>query len=157
MDLKTLKDVPGFPILMDGYTCDNTTDQYFVGGILQQSTSLVQVGDFIYGGFGSHCGSFPVFNNTALNIGVNVTSKQVVTDFPVQSGPLAARSLRHRDGDPGDIFTTGMELSTDGQHLYLVSSHGNPGTPVSGRKLIQDETFVSFGSLVFAVPTLTRL
>ena len=126
---------------------DNTTDKYFVGGLLRQMTSLVQVDDIVYRGFGGHCGSFHVFNNTALIIGVNVTSKEVVTDYPVQSGSLAARSLQRRGGrrdGQGDIFTTSIEISTDGQHFYLVPRQGKPGTPASGTALIQDETFVIY-------------
>ncbi|KAL2053459.1 hypothetical protein ABVK25_006110 [Lepraria finkii] len=117
---------------MDGYTSDNTTDEYFVGGLLRQRTSLVQVDDIVYGGFGGHCGSFPVFNNTALIIGINVTSKEVVRDYPVQSGSLVARSLQQRRGsrqEKEDIFTTGMEISTDDQQLYLVSQQRKPKTP----------------------------
>lgn len=131
---------------MDGYTNDNTTDEYFVGGLLRQRTSLVQVDDIVYGGFGGHCGSFPVFNNTALIIGINVTSKEVVRDYPVQSGSLAARSLQLRGGsrdEQGDIFTTGMEISTDDQQLYLVSQQRKPKTPASDTTLIQDKTFTN--------------
>ena len=143
VDIYTLEDVPGFPILMDGYTSDNTTDKYFLGGIFRQSTSLVQVDDIIYGGFGGRCGSFPALNNTALVIGVNVTSKELVADYPVQSGPLAARNQEDITEKQGDVFTTGMEISTDGKRLYLLSRQGKPGTPVSSTALIQDETFVN--------------
>ncbi len=135
VDINTLEDVPGFPILLDGYKSDNNPNEVFIGGLLQQDPSLVQVDDLVYGGFGGHSGSFPVYNDTALVVGVNVASKQVVTDFSVQS------SLKSNGQGP---FTSGMALSTDGSHIFLVSRQGQPGTAASKkRSLIQDESFVS--------------
>ena len=139
VDINTLEDAPGFPIFLDGYKSDNNPDEIFVGGLLQQDTSLVQVDDLVYGGFGGHSGSFPVYNDTALVVGVNVTSKQVVADFSVQS------SLKSNGQGP---FTSGMALSTDGSHLFLVSRQEQSGIAVSKRRsLVQDETFVSFSWL----------
>ena len=135
VDVNTLEDVPGFPILLDGYRSDNNPNEIFIGGLLQQDPSLIQVDDLVYGGFGGHSGSFPVYNDTALVVGVNVTSKQVVTDFSVQSG------LKKNGQGP---FTSGMALSTDGLHLFLVSRQGQygPAAPKK-RSLVQDESFVS--------------
>ena len=135
VDVNTLEDAPGFPILLDGHESDNNPDEIFIGGLLQQDPSLVQVDDLVYGGFGGHSGFFPVNNNTALVVGVNVTSKQIVTDFSVQS------SLGTNGQGP---FTSGMALSTDGSHIYLVSRQGQSGTAApKKRSLVQDESFVS--------------
>ena len=135
VNVNTLEDVSGFPILLDGYESDNNPNEIFIGGLLQQDPSLVQVDDLVYGGFGGHSGSFPVYNDTALVVGVNVTSKQIVTDFSVQS------SLKSNGQGP---FTSGMALSTDGSHLYLVSRQGQSGTAApKKRSLVQDESFVS--------------
>lgn len=135
VDINTLEDVPGFPILLDGYKSDNNPNEIFIGGLLQQDTSLVQVDDLVYGGFGGHSGSFPVYNDTALVVGLNVTSKQVVTDFSIQS------SLKSNGQGP---FTSGMALSTDGLHLFLISRQGPSGTAASKKSsLVQDENFVS--------------
>ena len=139
VDVNTLEDVSGFPILLDGYKSDNNPDDIFIGGLLQQDPSLVQVDDVVYSGFGGQSGSFPVYNDTALVVGVNVTSKQIVTDFSVQS------SLKSNGQGP---FTSGMALSTDGLHLFLVSRQEQSGTAApKKRSLVQDESFVSLSKL----------
>lgn len=135
VDVNTLEDVPGFPILLDGYQSDNDPNEIFIGGLLQQDPSLVQVDDIVYGGFGGQSGSFPVYNDTALVVGVNVTSNQIITDFSVQS------SLKSSGQGP---FTSGMALSTDGSHLFLVSRQAQSGTAAPKKRiLVQDESFVS--------------
>ena len=142
VDINTFEDVPGFPILLDGYKSDNDPNEMFIGGLLQQDPSLVQVDDLVYGGFGGHSGSLPVYKDTALVVGVNVISKQVVTDFSVPS------NLNSNGQGP---FTSGMALSTNGSHLFLESRQRQPGTAASQRRsLVQDENFVSPPQLRFS-------
>ena len=134
VDINTLEDVPGFPILVDAYSDDDDPDDFFSGGLLLQNPSLVQVDDLVYGGFGGHGGSLSSHVNSALIIGVNVTSKEVVTNFPVQSSFKKSR----KEGP----FASGAHLSTDGKHIFLVSSQEHRG-PRSRGSFVQDESFVS--------------
>jgi iron transport multicopper oxidase len=52
VDVKTLDDVPGFPILVGGVPADNDPRKYSIGGVILQRPSLLQVGNFVYAGFG---------------------------------------------------------------------------------------------------------
>lgn len=136
VNVNTLEDVPGFPILVDGSVSDNAPLKSFVGGIILQRPSLIQIGSVVYAGFGGHC---DLFNYTGLVVGVDVNQKQVVTNFAVESGPLAPQTnVWNQDagGGQGGIWMSGMGLSTDGNRLFWVSGNGvgheNAGTPSSG-------------------------
>ena len=136
VDINTLEDVDGFPILMDGSQSDNAPEKYFVGGIILQRPSLAQVGSVVYGAFGGHC---DLFNYTGLVVGVDINQKKVVTNFATESGPLVPQSNvwnQNGGGGQGGIWMSGMGLSTDGNRLFWVSGNGdgheNQGTPASG-------------------------
>lgn len=58
VDINTLKDIPGFPILLDGSHADNAPAKYFIGGVILQRPALTQIGNVVYGGFGGHCDLF---------------------------------------------------------------------------------------------------
>lgn len=136
---------PDSPYSWDGMTTDNGIDQYFLGGILQQDPSLLQVDDVVYRALGSHCGSFALLNNTALVVGINITSKEVATIFAVQSGPLTpdVQGQFNSNGDEiSDLYAGGIFLSTDGQFLLLVSNRNIRHARAQGDSAEQ-ETFVS--------------
>lgn len=136
VNVNTLQDVAGFPILIDGSPSDNAPEKYFVGGIILQRPSLVQIGSVVYGAFGGHC---DLFNYTGLVVGVDVNQKKVVTNFATESGPLVPQTNvwnQNGGGGEGGIWMSGMALSTDGNRLFWVSGNGdgheNQGTPASG-------------------------
>lgn len=136
VNVNTLQDVDGFPILIDGSQSDNAPDKYFVGGVILQRPSLAQIGSVVYGAFGGHC---DLFNYTGLVVGVDINQKKVVTNFATESGPLVPQSNvwnQNGGGGQGGIWMSGMALSTDGNRLFWVSGNGagheNQGTPASG-------------------------
>lgn len=136
VNVNTLEDVPGFPILVDGSQSDNAPEKYFVGGIILQRPSLAQVGSVVYGAFGGHC---DLFNYTGLVVGIDVNLKKIVTNFATESGPLVPQTNvwnQNGGGGQGGIWMSGMGLSTDGNRLFWVSGNGagheNQGTPASG-------------------------
>ena len=136
VDVNTLQDVDGFPILVDGSVSDNDPQKYFIGGTILQRPSLVQVGSVIYAGFGGHC---DLFNYTGLVLGIDVNQKQIVTNFAVEAGPLAPQTNGWDDyegGGQGGIWMSGMGISTDGDRIFWVSGNGdgheNSGIPASG-------------------------
>lgn len=55
VDVKTLQNVKGFPILVDGSIADNDNRRTFIGGTVLQTPSLTQIGNCVYAGFGGHC------------------------------------------------------------------------------------------------------
>lgn len=54
VDVVTLEDREGFPVDLEGLTGDNAPWRVFEGGKHHQRPALLQVGEFIYMGFGSH-------------------------------------------------------------------------------------------------------
>ncbi|KAK4975705.1 hypothetical protein LTR66_010895, partial [Elasticomyces elasticus] len=69
VDVNTLKDVSGFPILVDGSVADNDARKHFVGGTILQRPSILQVGNYVYAAFGGHC---DLFNYTGTVLGVDI-------------------------------------------------------------------------------------
>ena len=105
----------------------------------------MQVNDIVYGAFGGHCGSYVLLNNTALVVGINVTSKEVVTILEVHSGPLIPQAqvqIAVNGSNLSDLYTGGLSLSTDGRHIFLVSSRDVRYSQGSGGDSIEQETFV---------------
>ena len=136
VDINTLQDVPGFPVLVDGAVADNDPRKYFVGGIVLQRPSLVQIGSVVYGAFGGHC---DLFNYTGAVVGVDVNTKKVVSQFVTEAGPLVPQTNNWSDnggGGEGGIWMAGMGLSSDGNRLFFVSGNGigrqNSGIPALG-------------------------
>lgn len=110
VDVNTLEDISGFPILLDGNSAQNDPRRYFVGGIALQRPSLTQIGSFVYAGFGSHC---DFYNYTGYLVGVDVTKAQVVTIFATQ-GPNGAFSGNYEESSGGSaIWMGGVSISSD--------------------------------------------
>ena len=129
------------PILIDGSQSDNAPAKYFVGGTILQRPSLAQIGSVVYGAFGGHC---DLFNYTGLVVGVDVKAQKVVTNFAIESGPLAPQTNvwnQNGGGGEGGIWMSGFGLSTDGNRLFFATGNGaghqNGGTPASGSSLLQ--------------------
>ena len=136
VNINTLQDLPGYPVLVDGSPSDNAPAKYFVGGTILQRPSLLQIGSVVYGGFGGHC---DLFNYTGLVIGIDVNQATIVSNFAVESGPLVPQSNQWNQnggGGEGGIWMSGMGLSSDGNRLFFVSGNGvgheNAGVPASG-------------------------
>ncbi|KAL9113797.1 MAG: hypothetical protein Q9227_002243 [Pyrenula ochraceoflavens] len=141
VNINTLEDVDGFPILIDGLPADNDPAKIFIGGTILQRPSLTQIGNMVYGGFGGHC---DLFNYTGLVVGIDVTQKKATTSFSMMAGPLAPQGNDwevNGSGGQAGIWMSGMSLSSDGQRIFMVTGNGaahqNQGTPASGTVLCQ--------------------
>lgn len=136
VNINTLQDVKGFPVLVDGTVADNNPHAYFVGGVVLQRPSLTQIGSVVYGAFGGHC---DMFNYTGVVMGVDINKAQVVTQFVTEAGPLVSQNqnlLQNGAGGGGGIWMSGMGLASDGNRLFYVTGNGgghqNQGAPASG-------------------------
>ncbi|KAF2842163.1 WSC-domain-containing protein [Patellaria atrata CBS 101060] len=136
VDIKTLENIPGYPILVDGVVADNDKRKYFVGGTILQRPSLVQVGNRIYTGFGGHCDRF---NYTGHIVGVDINAKKVVANWVVEAGPgsPASTDYMYGAGGGGGVWQGGIPLAVDGNRLMFVTGNGagheNLGSPASGQ------------------------
>jgi hypothetical protein len=108
VDVNTLQDVAGFPMLIDGNVAQNDPRRYFIGGIALQRPSLTQIGSVVYAGFGSHC---DLYNYTGYIIGVDVEKAQVVTMFATQGqdGPFSSDIDNGHSGESG-VWMSGVSL-----------------------------------------------
>lgn len=140
VNINTLADVWP-PMLMDGTYADNAPQKYFIGGLILQRPSVVQVGNIVYGAFGGHCDQY---NYTGLIIGIDIVKAKIISHFSMESGPLAPQSnvpLINGGGGGAGVWMSGMSLTTDGQRLFAVTGNGqghqNIGAPASGSSGLQ--------------------
>ncbi|KAF3923653.1 hypothetical protein ABW21_db0207414 [Orbilia brochopaga] len=143
------RDIPGYPIVIDGHHADNDVGQYFTGGTHLQRPSLVLINSVVYGAFGSHCDKF---NYTGWIVGVNTNTKQIVNIFSTAVSPFTPPQDGTFNGGGGGsaIWQGGMALSTDSNNrLFLVTANGeghqNKDTPASGKTPLStlDEAIVN--------------
>ena len=139
VNINTLQEIDGYPLLIDGLPADNDPAKVFIGGIILQRPSLTQIGNMIYAGFGGHC---DLFNYTGLVVGVDITQKKATTSYAMMSGPLAPQGNDwevNGSGGQAGIWMSGMGLSSDGQRIFMVTGNGNAhenqGTPSAGSNL----------------------
>jgi hypothetical protein len=137
VNINTLNNAPGFPILVEGAVAQNNPKAYFAGAVVLQRPSLTQIGSVVYGAFGGHCDQY---NYTGVVMGINVNNPPViVSQFVTETGPLVLQGqnlLKNGDGGEGGIWMSGMGLASDGNRLFFVTGNGNghqnQGAPASG-------------------------
>ncbi|KAL3426632.1 WSC domain-containing protein-like protein 3 [Phlyctema vagabunda] len=152
VDIITLADKPGFPILIDGHNADNDPARYFIGGTVLQRPSLTMINGVVIGGFGGHC---DLFNYTGMLVGVStIPNVGVVSMFAMESSPGAPpvqSDIFIEKGGKSGIWQAGMGLATDGSRFYCTTGngqgHANGDVPASGRTPLStlDEVVASMG------------
>ena len=70
LQLPSLTDVTGFPVMIDGHAADNDPTRYFIGGTILQRPSLTTINGVIIAAFGGHC---DMFNYTGMVAAVSKT------------------------------------------------------------------------------------
>ncbi|PVH80099.1 WSC-domain-containing protein [Cadophora sp. DSE1049] len=140
VDVLTLQDRPGFPILIDGHNADNDPARYFVGGTVLQRPSLAMVNGVVLGGFGGHC---DLFNYTGMVVAVSTTPgvAGVTSIFAMESSPGAppvqSDILVEKGGKAGIWQAGGMGFAVDGSRIFLATGngqgHANGDVGASGR------------------------
>jgi hypothetical protein len=68
LQLPSLADVTGFPLLIDGHNADNDLTRYFVGGTVLQRPSLTTLNGVVIAAFGGHCDLFNYTGYVVANI-----------------------------------------------------------------------------------------
>ncbi|KAH6603806.1 wsc domain-containing [Trichoderma cornu-damae] len=100
LDANDLGERPNFPVPLEGVVARNSNVRTFGGGIHHQRTALLQVGQFIYAGFASHCVQY---NFTGWVIGWDKATGKVVERYAMEG-----------DGVPNDIRGAGVWMSGGG-------------------------------------------
>ncbi|GIZ48665.1 hypothetical protein CKM354_001171600 [Cercospora kikuchii] len=126
-----LSEATGFPTLIDGTIFRNNERRMFLGGDTHQRPGLLQVGDYIYTGWASHCVQY---NFTGAVIGFHRTTGKVVEAFATQGGPEPITV------EGGGVWMSGGGLAYDGAgSMYFSTGNGyagqlpENGRPVQGR------------------------
>ncbi|KAJ9158479.1 WSC-domain-containing protein [Coniochaeta hoffmannii] len=139
LQLPSLTDAPGFPVLIDGHNADNDPTRYFVGGTVLQRPSLTSLNGVVVAAFGGHC---DLFNYTGMLVSVSKTpGVGVVSMFAMEASPGAPTpqplDLTVQNGGKAGIWQSGMGLATDGSRIFAVTGngqgHANGNIPASGR------------------------
>ncbi|KAL6695762.1 WSC domain-containing protein [Trichoderma pleuroticola] len=86
LDANDLSERPNFPVPLDGIIARNNDLRMFTGGIHLQRTALLHSGQFIYGGFASHCVQY---NFTGWIMGWDKTTGQVVEHYAMEGKGVA--------------------------------------------------------------------
>ncbi|EPE25666.1 hypothetical protein GLAREA_01578 [Glarea lozoyensis ATCC 20868] len=154
VDVLTLEDKPGFPVLVDGKFADNDKSRYFLGGTVLQRPSLAMIGGktkTIIGTFGGHC---DLFNYTGMIVAVGTApGAGVVSLYAMEATPGAPAQtldIMNQQGGKAGIWHAGMGLAVDGNKFFVVTGNGqgheNGDVPASGRTPLStlDEVVASF-------------
>lgn len=129
LSLNDLSERPNFPVNFEGLGARNNPTRLFQAGIHNQRPGLLQQGQNIYAGFGSHCVNY---NITGWVIGFDKTSGSIVEHFATQGegvlSPTKGASIWMSGGgiaadDRGSIF-----FSTGNGYASQLST-----IPVEGR------------------------
>ncbi|KJX97614.1 hypothetical protein TI39_contig476g00008 [Zymoseptoria brevis] len=125
-----LSEALNFPVSIGGTTFRNNPRRQLVAGDQHQRPALLQVGNFIYTGWASHCIQY---NYTGAIIGFDKTSGAIVEAFAMEGGPEA------NSVPGGGVWMSGGGLAYDGGSMYFSTGNGYAnqlpanGNPVGGR------------------------
>ncbi|KAJ4332879.1 hypothetical protein N0V95_009549 [Ascochyta clinopodiicola] len=128
-----LSEAPNFPTLVHQTPFRNNKNRWLVAGDQHQRPALLQVGDYVYTGWASHCIQY---NYTGAIIGFHRTTGAIVESFAMQGG------LEPNTVAGGGVWMSGGGLAYDGAGSIFFST-GNgyasqlpaTGHPVSGRNV----------------------
>ncbi|KAH8898219.1 hypothetical protein GQ53DRAFT_881242 [Thozetella sp. PMI_491] len=128
LDVNTLEEKPGFPLNLEGIVARNSDVRTFNGGIQHQRPALLQVGEYIYIGFGSHCVQYEY---TGWVIGFHRTTGKIVERFATE-GQGVNNSTRG-----ASLWMSGGGIASDGKSIFYATGNGFAAqladTPVPGR------------------------
>ncbi|KAJ4401869.1 hypothetical protein N0V91_007652 [Didymella pomorum] len=128
-----LSEAPNFPTLVHQTPFRNNKNRWLVAGDQHQRPALLQVGDYIYTGWASHCIQY---NYTGAIISFHKTSGAIVESYAMQGG------AEPNTTPGGGVWMSGGGLAYDGAGSMFFST-GNgyasqlpaTGHPVSGRNV----------------------
>ncbi|KAG8628847.1 hypothetical protein KVT40_002712 [Elsinoe batatas] len=123
-----LTEAANFPTLIDGTIFRNNQRRMFIGGDTHQRPGLLQVGDYIYTGWASHCVKY---NFTGAIIGFHRTTGAVIEAYAMQGGPEPITV------EGAGIWMSGGGLAYDGKgSMYFSTGNGYASQlPATGRSV----------------------
>ncbi|TLS26598.1 hypothetical protein PpBr36_04227 [Pyricularia pennisetigena] len=127
LSLADLSERPNFPVNFENLPARNNAPRLFQGGIHNQRPGLLQQGQNIYAGFGSHCVNY---NITGWVIGFDKTSGKIVENFATQGEGVRAKGA--------SIWMSGGGIAADDKgSIFYSTGNGYESQlstiPVEGR------------------------
>ncbi|KAH7336126.1 hypothetical protein BKA65DRAFT_563034 [Rhexocercosporidium sp. MPI-PUGE-AT-0058] len=108
---------PGYPILIDGHSADNSPENYFLGGtVLQRPCNAYNYTGWIVGA--------PTWQSNTQVSQANLTHI-FTTEAPPFAPPIVLDPYSGRSGK-GGVWQGGFAITTDGTHLYFATGNGPP-------------------------------
>ncbi|KAH8763860.1 hypothetical protein BGZ57DRAFT_991050, partial [Hyaloscypha finlandica] len=141
VNLPSLTDASGFPVLIDGHSANNDPTRYFLGGTVLQRPGLAMLGNTIVAGFGGHCDHW---NYTGMLVAVSKTPGVGITNIQaMQASPGQAIDLdvTTEFGGKAGIWQSGMGIAADTNRVFFVTGNsrgagangGSNGKAASGK------------------------
>ncbi|KAH7368772.1 WSC domain-containing protein [Plectosphaerella cucumerina] len=128
IDVNDLSERPNFPVGLEGSVARNSAEQVFNGGIHLQRPGLLQQGNRIYAGFGSHCVKF---NFTGAVFGWDKTTGEQIEHFATQGEGVT-------DEGAGIWMGGGGLAADDAGSIFYATGNGYASQlaeiPVNGRE-----------------------
>ncbi|KAH6691360.1 WSC domain-containing protein [Plectosphaerella plurivora] len=128
IDVNDLSERPNFPVNLEGSVARNSAEQVFNGGIHLQRPGLLQQGNRIYAGFGSHCVKF---NFTGAVFGWDKTTGEQIEHFATQGEGVT-------DEGAGIWMGGGGLAADDAGSIFFSTGNGYASQlaeiPVNGRE-----------------------
>lgn len=111
-----LSERANFPIDLEGVVARNSPQRKFTGGQHNQRPGLLQQGDYIYTGFGSHCVQYVY---TGWVIGWHKTTGQLVERFATQGADVASTTIG------GAVWMSGAGITADDSgSIFFATGNG---------------------------------
>lgn len=133
VNVMTLEEHAGFPVMLDGHTADNDATRYFQAGIQLQRPALNLLNGVVYAGFGGHC---DLYNYTGWVVGMRASTGEFVTALATSAG-AGAPEVPDRSG--AGVWMAGSILASDQASRFFFATGNaytstiNDGQPASGR------------------------
>ncbi|KAI5778011.1 hypothetical protein EDC01DRAFT_623331 [Geopyxis carbonaria] len=129
LDVLTLEEKTNYPVGLEGMAADNAPWRIFEGGKHHQRPALMQIGEWIYAGFASHCVQW---NFTGWVVGWEAGSGKVVAAYAMEGG-------REASGKGGGVWMSGGGLASDNAgRMFFATGNGYASQladdPVPGRQ-----------------------
>ncbi|RPB18619.1 WSC-domain-containing protein [Terfezia boudieri ATCC MYA-4762] len=129
LDVATLVDRKGFPVLIDGTVGDNAPWRMFEGGKHHQRPALMLVRDFVYAGFASHCVQW---NFTGWVMGWNKYNGKSVAAWAMEGGKEKEKGIG------GGVWMSGGGIASDNLgRMFFATGNGYASQlanePIPGR------------------------
>lgn len=156
INVMTLEEEAGFPIMLDGHTADNDATRYFQAGIHLQRPALNLLNGVVYAGFGGHC---DLYNYTGWIVGMRASDGELVTALATSAG-AGAPEVPDRSG--AGVWMAGSILSSDeASRFFFATGNGytstiNDGQPASGRTTLDTLSEVVVNMAVNSDGTITQ-